>query len=120
MRFKGKEKYLKFETQKRDPEGRSWFKFFSKRYEDDYLSWLWLKNRLLATLSSSHYIIIFNSFLSIFLNFTSQVVSILIFIQLDHMEDTKRTVLKQTKEAIFGLQFIEWNIFSLNPLEEIR
>ena len=39
MRFKGKEKkYLKFETQKRDPEGRSWFKFFSKRYEDDYLS----------------------------------------------------------------------------------
>ena len=38
MRFKGKEKNLKFETHKRDLEGRSWFKFFSKRYEDDYLS----------------------------------------------------------------------------------
>ena len=61
----------------------------------------------MTTMNFSHYIIIRNSFLSIFLNFTSQVVSISFFIQFDHQEDTKRTVLKQTKEAIFGLQFIE-------------
>ena len=68
----------------------------------------------LTAMNFSHYISIFNCFLSIFLNLTSQVVSILFFIQLDHWEDTRRTVLKQTKDNIFGLQLLSEIYFHIS------